>query len=151
MTNVEGGAFYGGYAKKANIDLFVMRVNKADEISNARPCINCLKMMKAVGINKVYYSISDDEVICEKVSNMVSIHVSAASRQIPLHSKCNITEFYEKILSLHFPQNIKKYNLELFIKYNLLNVLPTYNCLIKDTYVYIYNEKNICIINSRII
>ena len=70
---------------------------------------------------------------------------------IPLYKKCNIKEYYEKILSLHFPQNIKKYNLELFIKYNLLNVLPTYNCLIKDTSVYIYNENNICIIHARII
>lgn len=147
---IEGGAFYGT-TKKTNIDLIVMRINKANEIMNARPCINCLSMMKAVGVNKVYYSISETELVCEKVSNMVSIHVSAASRHIPSNEKFNVKKYYEKILASNFPRMIKKYNLELFIKYNLLNVLPEYMTIITNTSVCIYNENKICIITSRLI
>ena len=108
-------------------------------------------MMKAVGVNKVYYSISETELVCEKVSNMVSIHVSAASRHIPSNEKFNVKKYYEKILASNFPRMIKKYNLELFIKYNLLNVLPEYMTIITNTSVCIYNENKICIITSRLI
>ena len=80
MTNITGGAFYGTKPKKANIDIVVMRINKVGEVANARPCYNCLTMMKAVGIRKVYYSISDTELICENVNNMISIHISATTR-----------------------------------------------------------------------
>ena len=122
-----------------------------DHIVNARPCINCLEMMKAVNINKVYYSISDTEMICEKVSNMVSIHVSATTRQYTMANRHNINKYYEKILLTYFPSHIKKYNLEQFIKYNLTHLLPKYTVIINNTNILIYNESNKCIICSQII
>ena len=60
----------------------VVRVNKLGDICNARPCYNCLDMMKAVGIRKVYYSISPNEIICEKVKDMISIQASMVDKNV---------------------------------------------------------------------
>jgi len=150
LTHIKGGAFYGNNIKNHNVAIIVIRVNKADQIVNARPCINCLNMMKACNIKKVYYSISDDELICEKVSNMVSIHVSATTRQYNMGKNINIKHYYEKILKTYFPQSIRKENLELFIKHNLLHVLPKCNIIIKNMMVSIYNDDNQCILCAQI-
>ena len=54
---------------------------KDGSTANARPCFNCLKMMKDVGINKVYYSTGTDEsLVSENVKNMVSIQSSTITR-----------------------------------------------------------------------
>jgi hypothetical protein len=150
MTNIKGGAFYGTKPKKANVDIVVMRINKIGEVANARPCYNCLTMMKAVGIRKVYYSISDNELICEKVNNMISIHISATTRTRTLQTN-NRDEYYEKLLIKYFPCEIKKTNLEHFIKYNLLNVLPNCNFVIKKSSINIYNTMNQCIVCSKVL
>jgi hypothetical protein len=146
----EGGAFYGA-KRKQNISIAVIRVNKADQIVNARPCINCLSMMKAVNINKVYYSVSDTELVCEKITDMVSIHVSATTRQYNMSKKYNIVHYYEKILSTYLPTVMKEYNLKLFIKYNLEHLLPTYKCVINNAFATIYNNNNVFIIKCKII
>ena len=147
---IKGGAFYGTKTqKKNNLSIIVARINKIGNNVNARPCYNCLLMMKAVGIRKVYYTV-DDDLICEKVNNMVSIHVSAGTRTINMKNT-KYSDYYEKILKDYFPNIIKKYNLELFIKYNFNNVLPNYRLKIEKSYLYIYNPKNICIINARIL
>lgn len=145
--------FYGTNSKKPNINIIVARVNKCGDIANARPCYNCLLMMKAVGIRKVYYSVGNDELICENVNNMVSIHVSATTRVITMdkNKNKNSLQYFEKILINYFPNRIKKHNLDLFIKYNFSNVLPTYKLSIHKSVVYIYNTNNICIKNAQII
>jgi hypothetical protein len=150
LIDIKGGAFYGNNIKNHNVAIIVIRINKADQIVNARPCINCLNMMKACNIKKVYYSISNDELICEKVSNMVSIHVSATTRQYTMDKNINIKYYYEKILKTYFPQTIRKENLELFIKHNLLHVMPTCNIIIKNMVVTIYNDNNQRILCAQI-
>lgn len=149
-----GGAFYGGQEKarkvKNKLDIVVMRVNRLGDACNARPCHNCLQMMKAVGIRKVYYSISNDEVVCEKVKDMVSIQTSSVARYMERMKGNEIAfddkKYYDHLMKTLFPSSIKKYNLEAFIKYNLINVLPSYITKIetkKDiTIVIILNGKN---------
>jgi hypothetical protein len=152
MIIIKGGAFYGTKLKKPNINIVVMRINKIGEVANARPCYNCLTMMKAVGIKKVYYSISDNELICENVNNMISIHISATTRTLTINNNIKTrNEYYEQMLIKYFPNEIKKTNLELFIKYNLLNVLPNCNYEIKKSLIYIYNNMNICIKCAKIL
>ena len=62
------------------VDLIVVKVQKTGLLGNARPCMKCLNLMKTVGIKKIYYSISPDKIICEKVRDMVSIHVSRRTK-----------------------------------------------------------------------
>jgi len=149
MTIIKGGAFYGAKPKKS-IDIVVMRVNKIGEVANARPCYNCLMMMKAVGIRKVYYSISNNQLICENVNNMISIHISATTRTRTLQTN-DKNEYYEKLLIKYFPNEIKRVNLEHFIKYNLLNVMPNCNYVIKKSSIIIYNTMNKCIVCSKVL
>ena len=74
-----------------------MRVTKIGEIGNARPCHNCLKMMKDIGIKKVFYSTGEgDKIVCEHVRNMVSIQSSSVTRF--LNYQVNIKTGYVFIL-----------------------------------------------------
>jgi len=136
MIRRRGGVFYDPERKSKNqkYDLMVVRVNKIGEMCNARPCCKCLAMMKAVGIRKVYYSVSDGEIVCENVKNMVSIQVSTVTKLIEkingnkLAEKHN--EYYEALIKQLFPTIIRKHNFDSFVRYNLLNVLPDYKTII---------------------
>jgi hypothetical protein len=131
-----GGVFYGAKPKNTKLDIVVVRVNRSGETCNARPCFNCLNMMKAVGIRRVYYSINPDEVICENVKDMVSIQASSVTRHIEKLNGNQFVDdsdkFYENLLTKMFPSTIRKYNLEKFIAHNLMNVLPTYQVKIDN-------------------
>jgi hypothetical protein len=136
-----------------------MRVNRSGDACNARPCHNCLQMMKSVGIRKVYYSISNEEIVCEKVKDMVSIQASSVDRHLerlkgnPL--AFDDKKYFDNLVKTLFPPQIKRYNLEAFIKYNLVNVLPAYVTKMetkKDfTIVIILNTKNEVVTKAYIV
>ena len=113
--------------------------------------------MKAVNIKKVYYSDNDGNIICENVKDMISIHASIMTKVVySLQSgiKLDNTSYFENLLKSLFPSTIKKINLDYFLKYNLLNVLPEYTSLIENTngiyIVSILNEKR-TVVSSRLI
>ena len=115
--------------------------------------------MKAVGIRKVYYSISVDELVCENVKNMISIHVSSPvndiKRNIKSDAPINKTMYYELLLKKYFPAIVRQHNLDSFLRYNLSNVLPTFiikTIIIESCqYVYIKNELNRFIMKAQVI
>ena len=120
--------------KKVKLDLFVVRINKSEEICNARPCVKCLQLMKEMKIRKVYYSVSPNETICENVKDMISIQTSSVHKFI-LSNKLNYSadEYYKTLLEQKFPTEIKRHNLDNFIRHNLSNVLPLYKVIISGT------------------
>jgi hypothetical protein len=111
--------------------------------------------MKLVNINKVYYSISSDKIISENVKNMISIQSSNLTRTLDLFNNDNISLYYEKLLIEYFPSSIQKYNLYIFIEYNLKILLPDYKVKIynkkKKTLIEIINKNNIKIIEAQVI
>ena len=141
--------------KYSKLAILVIRINKIGETCNARPCYNCLNMMKTVGIHKVYYSIAPNKIICENVKNMISIQASSVCKYIEkINGNIYINDhdkYYEYLLIKYFPPIIKKYNLEQFINYNLINVLPKYRVEININTVLIFDTKNNIIIKSKII
>jgi len=149
------GAFYGVKQKTLKLDIVVVRINKFGYTCNARPCYYCLNMMNMVGIRKVYYSVSPTKIICESVKDMVSIEISSVYKYIEkLNGNIYVDEpikYYEHLLKKLFPSIIKKYNLEQFINYNLVNVLPNHKIIIQTNTVLILNTDNEIIIKSKII
>lgn len=144
--------------KIERISIFVIRINKNNEICNARPCYNCLNVMKNFGIRKVYYSVPN-KIICENVRSMISIQSSS----LTIHTEKmngnkllnNKNLYYEALIKQYFPQIIHQHNLINFLIYNFTNVLPKYKVQIvynnKCKYVYITNENDKHIIKSTII
>lgn len=133
------------------IDLIVLKINKSGEMLNARPCYYCLDMMKAVGIKKVYYTVSSNKLNCENVKDMISIQISGVTKQLKKINQSNNDQFFEDLLKKIFPSIIRYHNLISFINYNLINVLPEYKVqLIKDR-VLIINDKNIIVIDAFMI
>ena len=58
----------------------MIRVNHKGELVNSRPC-HQVDMLKSYGIKNIYYS-TENGIICEKVSNIISINSSSVSRLI---------------------------------------------------------------------
>ena len=132
--------------KIKKIDILVLRFTRSGLIGNARPCFNCLKMMKDLNVNKVYYSTGiNDDIICESVKNMVSIQTSAINAE-----KNDKETFFENLIKKLFPKYIKQTNLEHFLKYNLINVLPRCNVIIKNNSIIFYNN-NVLLLSAEII
>lgn len=65
----------------AKTDILVFR-NSPCGIKNSRPCADCLQTMKRIGIRRVYYSLDSGNIVCEKVSTMVSTHRTKMTRHI---------------------------------------------------------------------
>lgn len=141
-------------SKAKNLDLFVIRINHNNDICNSRPCFNCLDLMKTVGINRVYYSVDNGDVICEHVKNMVSIQASSTTIYMSRMKKnftVSIDEYFNNLIITLFPQYIRKENFDYFVKYNLSNIFPTYKYIISSKgIVSIQNDNNITIVTSRI-
>ena len=122
--------------------MVVVRVNNEGKMCNSRPCFNCLDIMKAVGINKIYYIDSNNNLICESIKNMVSIQSSSVTKNIDFlktNVKKTCEEYYCILLKTKFPKQIKMNNFLLFVQYNLSILLPKYYYLIKNNTLMIYN------------
>ena len=158
-TVKRGGVLNHSKEKSPKLDLVVVRVNKAGDVCNARPCHNCLDMMKAVGIRKVYYSVSPTELVCENVKDMVSIQASSVTKHIEKINGNPLVDqpekYYEHLLKEKFPDSIKLHNLESFVEHNLKNVLPKhkvkYHSKNSDTFVWIVDSNNIPVIKAILI
>jgi deoxycytidylate deaminase len=154
-SSKNGGSFYIPKDKKIKCDLIVIRINKDEKICTSRPCYNCLNMMKAVGIRKVYYTDNDEKIICENVKDMISINASSVTRLIHrLRTDKNHSDidFFENLLRTLFPDKIKKTNLEYFLQYDLSNVLPKHQWFIgENKIIIILNRENKEIVKSKII
>ena len=53
-------------SKYKKIDMIVIRQSKG-RLAESKCCEDCIKLMKSVGIRKVYYSNSDGNIVCEKL------------------------------------------------------------------------------------
>ena len=132
------------------MDIAVIRVNPAGELVNARPCYNCLDMMKAVGIRKVHYSTLDG-IITEKVDRMVSINSSSILRTIErqvYNAPEDDDSYYRRLLVKKFPKYIYNYSLECFLKHNIKNVLPHFKWIkTKNKITFIDNNNNTVVVS----
>ena len=144
--------------KVKKVNIFVIRVTRNGIMSNARPCQNCLEMMKDLNINKVYYSTGNgDEIICESVKDMISIQISSVTKYILALSNVIIknSNYFENLLINKFPSKIKEENLLYFIEYNFKNVLRDCSYIIKNEnnnkIIIFYNKDNKYLLQSIII
>jgi len=47
-----------------NWSICVLRINRQGLILGSKPCVNCSKLLKAVGLTKIYYSDDDGNFVC---------------------------------------------------------------------------------------
>ena len=137
--------------------MIVVRVNKEGNMCISRPCCNCLAMMKAVNIRRVYYVDNTGNVVYENVSDMISIHASSVAYHIYTLKKSktvNETMFFNDLLMKTFPSSVKKINFDTFLKHDLCK-LPKYSYNIKSVggqnVIVIMNELKKNILVSRLI
>jgi hypothetical protein len=132
-----------------------MRFKKDGLTANARPCISCLKMMKDIGVNKVYYSTGcDTGIVCESVKDMVSIQAASVTRMnhyIINPDERNKIIYFENLIKRLFPKEIKENNLKYFIEYNFKNIFPEHNFDISNNQIIFYKKNNEILLSACII
>jgi deoxycytidylate deaminase len=60
--------------------MYVIRVNKNDELVNSKPCKSCIEVMRMFGIKNIYYSTETGELKKEKTIDIESEHMSIAHK-----------------------------------------------------------------------
>ena len=55
-----------------NWTICVLRINRKGLILGSKPCENCSKLLSAVGLNNVYYSM-DDGNFCDSFNNTIQV------------------------------------------------------------------------------
>ncbi len=123
-----GWCFYDEDYRARKINIMVIRVTRNDKLANARPCRNCVKMMKDLGVKRVHYSTgNDDEIITENIKDMFSIQDSSSNRHFTrmiFKYPKNDIEYYKYILKKDAPKKLKLSSLNHFIRFNLADLLP---------------------------
>jgi hypothetical protein len=151
---VDGDGFYKEKRKYRNkYNLIVIRVNHKGNLVNARPCHNCVDMLKACGIKNIFYSTQNGDIICEKVNQIVSINSSSVSRLIErtlYNAPRDNIGYYTYLLLKNFPRQIKKNNLNNFLTHNIKNVLPNFTWNIKNEKIIFYNCIGVYVLTSFI-
>lgn len=61
---------------RGKADIYVVRVLKDGTVGNARPCQECVNIMRCAGIRRVYYSTDEKTLQMEHVRTMQSTHLS---------------------------------------------------------------------------
>ncbi len=69
------------------INILVIRYNNDGNLMDSKPCKDCIEMMRAIGINKVYYSTPEHNITAIKLQNLHSDHISWGYRYILSKSK----------------------------------------------------------------
>lgn len=68
------------------VTIYIVRVASSGELKSSGPCINCLSVIREVGIRKMVFS-EDDGTIKEYNTNEYShIHLSLGTRCFPIAS-----------------------------------------------------------------
>ena len=66
--HAELGAILGGAREKTQgADVYVVRVNKRDNLLLSKPCPMCEEVLRHVGVKRVFYSVDDDTIECYSV------------------------------------------------------------------------------------
>ena len=115
--------------KAKKLDVVVVRMKRTGIMGNARPCRKCVKMMRNLGVRRIYYSSGfDDEIMNERVEDIISIQDSSATRyfsRIKLNYPLNDIDYYKLLINKYFPSKIKKESLDNFITYYLNEWIKT--------------------------
>lgn len=52
------------------MDLWVVRVRKDGKLGDSRPCWSCISTLKKYGLRRVWYSTSDQTIVCRRVDDI---------------------------------------------------------------------------------
>jgi hypothetical protein len=133
-----GGVFKDSRGKKGKkYDIIVIRIAKdqysgMECLANARPCKNCLDMMKAINIHRVYYSNNKGDIIYENVKDMISIHSSSVMFHIDVNAKVDNLKktnqsdriiYWEKLIKEIVPTTMKQNNFDKFVCYDFESIM----------------------------
>lgn len=66
--------------KLSGIDIVVIRSGPHGNLLPSKPCSLCTNILRRLGVRYVYYSSTGPNLICEKVRDLISSHLSQIQR-----------------------------------------------------------------------
>ena len=73
------------YNKKnaKGMDIIVIRIDKmGTKLKNSRPCNNCIRKLRKLGIRKVFYSNENGNIVSEYVNDMEFLHICSSQNNL---------------------------------------------------------------------
>ena len=119
--------------KNPKINVIVIRIDSNDKLKFSRPCSKCVKFMQDIKVNKVFYSTGNsDEMVGEKIKNMISNHVSFGNKvtdHVRKTGNINVSYNPHKLLDHWFstvPKLFTYQNKKYFIKLLHMDLISSY-------------------------
>lgn len=63
--------------RRKKLDIYIAK----RDMGNSKPCQHCINILQHFGIYRVYYTMSENDYICEKINNIENEHVSYGNRR----------------------------------------------------------------------
>ena len=78
------------------VTIYIVRLSSSGGLKSSGPCINCLTMIKEVGIRKMIFSEDDGSLKEHNTSEYNYVHLSLGTRCFPVASPYEITNKLRK-------------------------------------------------------
>ena len=66
------------------LDMIVIRQSNG-RLAESKCCQDCIKLLKSVGVRKVYYSNFDGDIVCEKLNNIKNKRSTGRIASLQIH------------------------------------------------------------------
>ena len=78
------------------ITLYIVRSDRHGEIKDSAPCVDCMKVILALGIKKIIYSNNEGKFIIVKPEDYNVVHVSMGRKLLDLNVRFYNKNIYKK-------------------------------------------------------
>jgi hypothetical protein len=68
------------------VTIYIVRVSNSGQLKSSGPCINCLSVIKEVGIRKMMFSEDDGSIKEYNTNEYTRVHLSLGMRCLPITS-----------------------------------------------------------------
>jgi hypothetical protein len=72
------------------VTIYIVRVSSSGELKSSGPCINCLSVIREVGIRKMMFSEDDGSIKEYNTNDYTRVHLSLGTRCFPVASHYEI-------------------------------------------------------------
>ncbi len=66
----------------SNYSIIVLRIDNNGKLTNSKPCVECLSVLKLLNIKYMHYSTNSETINTERVKRATSTHHSSYNRSI---------------------------------------------------------------------
>jgi hypothetical protein len=64
------------------MNILIIRYNSNGELMSSKPCRDCIELLRTIGIQRIYYSTDQHQIVFERLDTISSKHISWGYRYL---------------------------------------------------------------------